>query len=206
MKWPLVFLVLFSVATACVVEDKPVATGGTSGSGGTAGAGGGPIDECGGCTGDTPVCATSDLTCVECLPDAVDACDDAAPVCVNRVCVCEADSDCRAPDFAVCNTTTQKCVPCMNDADCTDIRGLPNDTNICLDNGTCVDCTPDEEATTCEDNVSCNPQTNECTETEVGSLGVCQECVADSECGDGTQQPSEEHRCVPLYHPREPTS
>ena len=39
-----------------------------------------------------------------------------------------------------------------------------------------------------------------CTDTDVGSLDVCEECVADSECGDDGV-PSDAFRCVPMYYP-----
>jgi hypothetical protein len=128
-----------------------------------------------------------------------EACDDTAPVCVDRACVCQADVDCKAPNLARCNTTTGECAPCESDDHCTGIRDLPNDNNICLDDGTCVDCTPDTETTACEDNVSCNPSTNECTDTEIGSLLECDECVADSECGDGFGA-SSAFRCIQLEY------
>jgi hypothetical protein len=47
--------------------------------------------------------------------------------------------------------------------------------------------------------VSCNPRTNTCTNVQVGSLSVCDECVADSECGDGLGA-SDAFRCVQLEY------
>jgi hypothetical protein len=204
MKWLLVFLVPLSLATACVVEDKPV-NGGTGGAGGMGGMGGEPMDECGGCSGDLPVCDTSTLDCVECLPGMEEACDDTAPVCdpTRKVCLCNEDTDCDTPELARCNAITEECAPCESDDDCDDLPDLPDDKNICND-GTCLDCTPDTESEACKNDVSCNPATNECTETEVGSLGVCDACVADSECGDVNKDPSDDHRCVPMFYPSEP--
>jgi hypothetical protein len=200
MKWLLIFLATLSLATACVVEDQPVngGSGGTSGTAGT-GATGGTIDPCGGCTGDTPVCDEENLTCVQCLTN--DNCDAMSPVCdeENNVCVCNTDADCNTPELARCNTAEQTCEPCQADSQCDGIEGLPATDNVC-DDGTCVDCTPETEADTCDGMVSCNALTNTCTDTRIGSLFVCDECVADSECGDGSE-PSNDYRCIPMFYP-----
>ena len=202
MKWLLIFLATLSLATACVVEDQPVnGSGGTSGTAGT-GATGGTMDPCGGCTGTTPVCDEDTLTCVQCLTN--ENCDATAPVCdeQNNVCVCNTDTDCNTQELARCNTAQQTCEPCQADSQCDGIEGLPATDNVC-DDGTCFDCTPETEAETCDDLVSCNPATNTCTRTVVGSLIECDECVADSECGDGLG-PSDAFRCIGLDYQGEP--
>ena len=86
---------------------------------------------------------------------------------------------------------------------CDGVDGLDAEGNAC-DDGVCRDCTPAAESVTCEDDKSCNPRTRECTDTTVGSLEVCDECVADSECGDlGTE--SDAYRCVPMFYPNDET-
>jgi hypothetical protein len=51
--------------------------------------------------------------------------------------------------------------------------------------------------------VACNPMTKECTGAAIGSLDVCDQCVADSECGDGFGA-SEAFRCVQLDYQGNP--
>ena len=92
-----------------------------------------------------------------------------------------------------------ECVKCNDNVQCGEIDGLPRDSNVC-EEGLCVDCTADLEAETCPEGKSCNPKTHQCTDTDVGSLDVCEECVADSECGDDGV-PSDAFRCVPMYYP-----
>jgi hypothetical protein len=45
---------------------------------------------------------------------------------------------------------------------------------------------------------SCNPRTFTCTDTEVGSVATCEECVSDSECGE------EGNRCVAMTYQGDP--
>jgi hypothetical protein len=57
---------------------------------------------------------------------------------------CSSQSDC--PPSLVCNTSTNKCVPCINDTNCTN-PGLPKcdlNRNVCLQCLTLADC-PDGE-------------------------------------------------------------
>jgi hypothetical protein len=200
MKWPLIFLASLSLAAACVVEDTPVGAGGTTGTGAT---GGDPTDECGGCSGERPVCDTTDFTCVECLPGMEGACDATAPVCDpdEKICVCNDDEECTDPALSRCNTTARECEACATNDDCEGIEGSRGPLTIC-DDDTCVECTVETETDLCGA-VACNPMTKECTGAEIGSLNVCDECVADSECGNESQQPSEAFRCVPMFYPNE---
>jgi len=202
MKWPLIFLVALALAASCVVEDKPI-NGNTGGSGGDGGSGGTP-DPCGGCEDDTPVCDEENLRCVQCLPGMEQACDAMAPVCdaASMTCVCNTDDDCTDRDLARCDTTDNECKPCTMDAQCA-VVDIPTEGQNTCDDGTCYDCTPATEAETCENNVSCNAITNTCTETEIGSLGVCEECVADSECGDGMGA-SDAFKCILLDYQDDP--
>lgn len=69
------------------------------------------------------------------------------------------------------------CSPCQTNDDCSHLT----DTTVCdVDAGQCVQCTVAEEAVC--GGTSCNPATNTCTNTELGSVGSCEPCVADSEC------------------------
>jgi hypothetical protein len=45
---------------------------------------------------------------------------------------------------------------------------------------------------------SCNPRTFTCTDTEVGSVATCEECVSDTECGD------EGNRCIGMTYQGDP--
>ena len=198
MKWALCFLVSLLLATACVVEDKPVADAGTGGTGGTAGDAG---NLCG-CPDDRPVCIEDTQTCVECTPEDSGACDSSAPVCDpdSNTCICRDDDDCTDPAAAKCNAETRTCSACDDSTQCDGVTGLDPTDNVCNSEGVCVDCTVETEAETCPEGTTCNPSSLECTGQAAGSLEQCENCVADSECGDeGT--PSDEYRCVPMFYP-----
>lgn len=190
------FLGLMALSAGCVLENQPIEDAGTGGTGGITGDAG----LCGGCPDNKPVC-TEALQCVECTSDQDDYCTEQALICnaETSTCVeCLGDADCTTQDAARCDLELFECVPCNDNGQCTDIEGLPNDTNVC-DEGECVDCTPALEAESCVDGKSCNPLTRRCTDTDVSSLGVCEACVADSECGDNGV-PSDEYRCVPMFY------
>jgi hypothetical protein len=93
-------------------------------------------------------------------------------------------------------------VPCTEQGHCEGIEGIGDGESACADN-VCVDCTPETEDNTCVSGLACNPATNGCTDVVVGSLDVCEECVADSQCGEDNA-PSDAHRCVPMYYPTDP--
>jgi len=192
-------------ATACVVEDKPVADAGTGGNGGMGGDAGNPC----GCPDEEPVCLDDMMTCVECTAEETGACTSTAPVCDpdTNTCVCRDDADCKDRAFAQCNTETRECIPCNDNTQCDGVDGLLNPTNnVCNSDNVCVDCTLETEAESCPPNRTCNPSTSECTGQAAGSLEVCESCVADSECGDDVDQsPSDNFRCVPMFYPNEET-
>jgi hypothetical protein len=100
------------------------------------------------------------------------------------------------PNAARCDQNL--CVPCTEDGQCDGIGGLGPAGNACFE-GECVDCTPETEGDTCEPNRTCDPATRECTNILVGALDICEECVADNQCGNNGQ-PSEAHRCVPMFY------
>ncbi len=112
---------------------------------------------CGGCSGATPLCDTVSNTCVACLTNA----------------------DCTDVAASVCNAGV--CGGCADNTGCSHLAGVP----VCdTADSTCVECTTATESTNCSGN-SCNPTTRECTTTAVGSLGVCETCVSDTECTQG---------------------
>ena len=174
--------------------------GGVGGSGGSAGAGGtGGLCGSVSCPNDRPLCSDA-LECVQCTADEDAYCTDQDLLCdvgTSSCIACFGDTDCTDPAAARCDTGM--CVPCTENGQCDDVDGLPGILNACNEEGVCVDCTPESEAETCTGFRACNPATNECTDVLVGSLDVCEECVSDSQCGDGGAA-SEAHRCVPMFY------
>lgn len=198
MRWAPFLVCLLVLTAACIVEDQPVVP---------------PIDggveagRCVVCPPAKPVCL-NETECVQCAggEDEDKYCTDRDQVCdvENHVCVdCLTNAQCAAPDASRCNIDDNECAPCRTNEDCDGVEGLAETGNIC-DDGLCVQCTPETEAAACPNNTSCNPRTNTCTDTIVGSLLVCDECVADSECGDDGE-PSDAYRCVPMYYPTDQT-
>jgi len=191
------FLWFLTLAAGCIVEDKPITPPGDGGvDGGTCG----PIT----CPTDRPVC-TDELQCVVCTADELGYCTDQGLICdtVSMTCIaCTLDEDCTDPTAARCND--EMCTACDDRAQCDNVDGLPGIDNACNEKGVCVDCTPESETETCPGFRACNPRTEKCTETQVGRLDVCEECVADSECGDDGDE-SAAFRCVPMYYPNQET-
>jgi hypothetical protein len=159
--------------------------------GGQSGGAGGTSSPCGGgCPSDKPICDESSDTCVECL--------------IER--------DCAGPSNTQCDTTTNTCVECLMPAHCSTAAAARCEAGACVecednddcthlagkgvcDGGSCVQCTVNDE-TPCAGK-SCDPATNACTNTTIGSTGTCEACVADSECsGGGTADPTA--RCLPM--------
>ena len=103
---------------------------------------------------------------------------------------------CNDPARPVCDAASQSCVACLSDEDCSKQN---NGLNACLKNehaeeNRCVACTAESERITCGE-YSCNPVTNECTDTKRGTLDICMACNADSECkSDDTHV----RRCIPI--------
>lgn len=193
MRWSPFFLGFLALAAACVIEDKPLNPDGSISDGSV------EAGECGFCPMDRPVCF--ETRCVQCTAEEDDYCTDRVQFCDTEAfeCVnCLADGDCRAASASRCDLDSNECESCESNEQCDDVNGLPSTGNAC-DEGTCVDCTPGTESDTCANDMSCNPATRECTNTQVGSLDVCEECVADSECGD-EGEPSEAYRCVPMFY------
>jgi len=192
------FLGFLTLAAGCIVEDKPI----TQPNDGGVDAG----ELCGSvsCPADRPLCSDA-LECVQCTASEDAYCTDQGLLCntVSMTCIaCSGDADCTDPTAARC--IDEMCTACDDRAQCDDVDGLPGVNNACNDGGACVDCTPESETETCPGFKACNPQTEKCTETQVGSLDVCEECVADSECGDDGEE-SDAFRCVPMYYPNQET-
>lgn len=166
--------------------------GGTSGDGGNGGAAGGAAGGAGcdaACGGTTSVCDSESAECIECLDG--DDCDDGFCDPETHSCVeCLEHSDCMSPSAGRCDGG--ECTPCTDSEHCAGISGK----EACAEStGACVECTANDESG-CGNN-SCDPATNQCTETARGSRTVCRTCVADSEC-----EPN--YRCVPMEFQGEP--
>ena len=180
------------VADSAMGDDTSVADSGGDGAPGDTGAGDTGAGDtgagdtsmpdtrppCGGCSGATPICDPSTDTCVGCL----DHTDCAAPTALcdpdTDTCVaCLEDADCPSALAPRCNANM--CTPCTTSAQCARFAASPECNPA---TSMCVQCTPATEASRCGAN-SCDPTTSECTSTARGSLGWCDECVSDSECG-----------------------
>lgn len=168
------------------------------------------------CPSAAPACDVNTTTCVECQAD--DDCPESRPACDmgrQRCVACISDEHCGGTT-PFCDSAAQNCVECLQNEDCTDAEAArcSNGTcsacstkshcrhiegaNVC-DDETCVECTVVDE-TACGAN-SCDPATARCTTTPRGSVGLCQRCVADSECSGGDRAVPDT-RCVPLEFER----
>jgi len=196
MRWASFLLAGLALATACVVEDKPVIPPGD---------GGPDAGDCIFCPADKPICVGG-TECVQCTEgdENQNYCTDRDQVCdvENQVCVdCLDDAQCTAPTASRCDTGTNECAQCQTDAQCDGVDELPATNNTC-DEGTCRECTPETETEKCAADETCNPGTYLCTGEQAGSLAVCDACVADSECGVGGE-PSEAYKCIPMNYDSE---
>ena len=178
-------------------------------------------EDAGDCTATDPVCQTPGQTCGNCIDrgDGTNhptlpscnvgtgscvACDEMnesadcgaaspTPRCnANRQCVeCQLRTttlDCRNPAESHC--VGNSCASCTTNAHCEHLTNTP----YCFNNA-CRACTPTSEDDDCNGN-TCNPVTRACTNTAIGSQGVCESCVSDSDCSqaDGTS------RCIRMNY------
>lgn len=153
--------------------------------------GGGPVD-CDGddeCPSTLPVCANH--KCVGCIGaadcerfDATSACDTASGKCE----ACVENTDCVEPTKPICDA--HACRSCASDLDCEPLGKICDESPGPFQ-GQCVQCTQAETDETRCGTKSCDPATRACTQTERGSAGICEACVADSEC-------EVDHRCVAM--------
>lgn len=171
------------------------------------------------CSSETnPACDLERNVCVECVDNEQCEGTPETPVCdtgSHRCVVCNEDSECDSPTAAQCDSSTHECVPCSSDEhcagqgnlrvclagscveDCGPDKACVDDSRpACGKDGYCVECTPSDESA-CGGMV-CDPEEETCTTLEQGSKRVCEPCIADSECGDEDENPSETHRCIPL--------
>lgn len=196
MKGVACFLGVLTLAGGCVLEDvavPPDLDGGVE------------AGVCVVCPFDKPICNDETEQCVACTADDVGYCTQQGLLCDSEsfACVdCLSHADCTAIDAAKCDSEMKECIPCDSHEQCNDVEGLPGENNACNADGICVQCTPETEPASCGGK-SCDPATGTCTDKDVGSLDICEACVADSECGlDG--EPSDEFRCVPMLYKGRP--
>jgi hypothetical protein len=109
-------------------------------------------------------------------------CPAARPACdaIGECIRCASDEACvGSRGGAICELATGACRGCAADAECSNSAAAP----VCNEStGVCVACTADTAAAHCGGN-SCSPATHACTSTPIGSVGRCQTCQADAECG-----------------------
>ena len=128
---------------------------------------------------DLPACkqgeAGASNVCVECTTNehcpGESVCNAATNLCVE----CTTNEHCPDPDASVCNVETNACQSCQTNDDC---RGIAAG-DVCFDES-CVECTSEDDSA-CGGN-SCDPVAFSCTNTERGSVQLCEPCKADSEC------------------------
>lgn len=149
----------------------------------------------GSCGGATPLCDEKQDSCVQCLESTRD-CEAPMPYCSDaKECVeCLDNLACAETTASKCDDGT--CSPCETDEDCAHLEG----TGVC-DAGECVECTTGQEKPC--NGKSCDPMTKSCTDTNIGSVGNCRPCAADSECIGGNQD-DPERRCIPMLFAGEP--
>ncbi|MDB4990606.1 MAG: hypothetical protein JWN04_5784 [Myxococcaceae bacterium] len=142
----------------------------------------------------TPACAPSG-ECVTCTSEHTSLCTGDAGVCdsTSNQCVqCNLDADCTSPQAAACREHT--CKPCSSDTQCAQFK------QVCSA-GSCVGCRPETEKVDCRYISTCDPKLAECPGAACDpkllkcgsrprqSVGLCQACVSDSECAAA-------HRCI----------
>jgi hypothetical protein len=119
--------------------------------------------------------------CVECI----DGGDCASGHCVGHECVeCEEDKNCPDADASHCDLNSHSCVGCTSNTHC----GHLSATRAC--NTTARECVECNDDTTCAGK-ACIRSQHECSDVNVGALGVCGMCQADSMCGTNM-------KCVPM--------
>lgn len=123
------------------------------------------------CSGDTPICNQSTLTCVQCTQDS--ECGGDTPSCdvAHNTCVaCSNNADCEgSADGPACDTSSHTCVACVANGDCDGSADGPAcDTST----HTCVACTT---------NASCLDPSAPVCDT---STHACVACLSDANCTD----------------------
>jgi hypothetical protein len=122
---------------------------------------------CGGCSANTD-CPTDRPLC------------DAAGLCVQ----CLANKDCSQPDAPICQADGTCQATCRSDRECA--RDAWSEDYCNLRSGQCVECLPGAlETSQCTNGRACDPGAFTCSGKTVGSVGVCEGCITDTECGVG---------------------
>jgi hypothetical protein len=135
-----------------------------------------------GCSAGEPVCVAG-TECVACVPDEGAEPD---PGCIADLPFCDAgetcracliDTDCVEGRLLFCDPEDHTCRDCESGTECASRgRGL-----ACLDDGTCAACDDSDDC----DGRGCDPQTNECSLSDPGTVSQCEACVSDLDCGGG---------------------
>ncbi len=154
---------------------------------------------------DAPTCnCTSDEiclptgACVQCITDD-DCADSVCDLGTNECVECNTSSDCPAA------RPTCSMRACVNTCDRALCRDRFTDTTPACDpvSGGCVECGPDTEADDCGGS-SCDPSRLTCTDTTLGSVGLCEPCVRSTECG--TSAAGSSMACVETFFGDPPRS
>jgi hypothetical protein len=131
-----------------------------------------------GCSGKTPVCDPTTLTCKACSTSS--DCGGSLVCTSSGSCGgCRTSAtDCAAPTTPICDSTTTECRGCSSDQECQSELGLA----YCVDNARCSPCQPTTEQG-CTD-----PAKPDCRAAANGNL-ACQACVTDDHCKNLTATP-----------------
>jgi MYXO-CTERM domain-containing protein len=174
------------------------------------------------CTGGTPLCNAMSNRCVQCNSDT--ECSGATPVCDGNVCrACRADMECAAREgtnacgasgacvqcttasatacrspTSVCNNTTNRCVQCNVNVECSGTtpvcdsnmcRGCRGDmdcagregTGSCAMTGACVECTAESRGACTGDRPVCDTMANRCVLCTPGQGGDVSACAMSTD-------------------------
>jgi hypothetical protein len=118
--------------------------------------------------------------------DPCGGCSAPTPLCdesTNSCVACLGDSDCTTPNAAKCDAGA--CVPCDSSPQC---AGIPN-AEVC-DAGQCVACALGAEDA-CTAGQTCDLVAKTCVSVAPESVQNCMPCTNDLQCTDG-------HRCIPM--------
>jgi hypothetical protein len=160
------------------------------------------------CTAKKPLCKAGE--CVACAADTDCMRFADTPHCgLSGACVaCAADQHCLDPQKPVCGASHVCEHGCTSDTQCSRSGVASWSTPLCAtDLGSCVQCTPGPgELTQCTNGLACDLKQRMCSGRPRGSVGLCGECSASTECGSETvcaptmfKLQSAGNQCVLLY-------
>jgi Cys-rich repeat protein len=165
------------------------------------------------CTDTGEVCDLGTKTCVPCLTDAtVGNVDQGCSAVINACkvlpgddqCVdCLATGDCSVSGD-VCNTTSNACTPCIDNATggTRDLGCEVGQPPLCNDAGvvpTCVTCEDSNPAATPTPDDGCAAGLPACNVAAVGGA-TCVQCLADGHCTNGNVCDTTTNTCVPCQN------